>query len=89
LKLTTIFWVILAIFGFFAALRYSAFFFGFLSTGIFLLIYELKTKPMPIVNTRPQPSTFTQTTNTCLNCGMILRLGVAFCPRCGEKVIKE
>jgi hypothetical protein len=88
LKLSTIFWVIIAISGFFAAFRYSAVFFGLFTTGIFLIIYELKTKPMYPEKTKSQPSTFTPTINSCLNCGTILKAEVDFCPRCGEKVIK-
>jgi hypothetical protein len=87
-----IFWVLLAIFGFFGALRYSAFFFGLFTTGIFLIIYELRRKPTRTVKTRPQTTIYkhiTPTTNNCLNCGMALKPEVGFCPRCGKKVIKE
>jgi len=95
LKPTIVLWAVLAIAGLLGALRFSAFFFGFFTVGIFLIIYDLisKREEQPLPSPQPSPSIIPPTTTppsqTCPNCGMVLEAGAAFCPRCGGKVRKE
>jgi hypothetical protein len=71
---------------------FSAFFFGFFTVGIFLILYDLRKRTLPLSRSNLQTSQSTimvPSTAVCPNCGMDLLAQADFCPRCGEKVVKK
>jgi len=94
-KILSIIGIFISILGFFGALRFSSFLFGFFSMGLFLLIYSLITKKevpptshgLPAL-TKPTSHSIEQLLRFCPKCGAELDMSEGFCPICGEKVKK-
>ena len=73
-------WAALVIVGLYGALRFSAIFFGLFTMGLFLIVYDFRTKE------QITPTFESTASQTCPNCGISLEASGTFCPNCGEKV---
>jgi hypothetical protein len=87
--------VILAALGAFSALVYSSIFFGFFTSGIFLVAYDLLTEKeekkgeqqiSEAIAPAPQPPSARSFPKFCPNCGAKLEANVRSCPLCGKQL---
>ncbi len=93
MKSTILLWISLIIIGVFAAIQFSAFFFGFTTIGLYLIILDLlKNNEQPTLHQQTNQiipnleSTRNQLTVTCPNCGKVLTPETAFCTQCGQRM---
>jgi hypothetical protein len=89
--------VILTALGAFGALFISSIFFGFFTSGIFLVAYVLSTEKekkkgerqiteAAVTAPAPQPPSASSFKKFCPNCGSKLEANVRRCPLCGEQL---
>ena len=89
MKLSTIIGLITIAIGVYGALFSYSFFFGFVTVGLFLIIYELTLKKDgPTVQPQYIPSQRIDSTvaSFCPKCGTRIAQGITHCPQCGDKV---
>lgn len=97
MKIYVVLGVILAALGAFGALVYSSIFFGFFTSGIFLVTYDLLTEKEEKKGKRqitestatapsPQPPSASSFPRFCPNCGSKLDANIRSCPLCGKQL---
>jgi hypothetical protein len=96
-KIYVVLGVILAALGAFGALVYSSIFFGFFTSGVFLVAYDFLTEKEEKKGERqiteatatapsPQPPSARSFPRFCPNCGSKLDANIRSCPLCGKQL---
>lgn len=95
MKIYVVLGIILAALGVFGALVYSSIFFGFFTSGVFLVVYDLLTEKegekgerqvSEVTAPAPQSPLAMSFPKFCPNCGVKLEANVHSCPLCGKQI---